>query len=63
MQPAGARALELLVDAPLNNGDVDTRQPQLTSQHQSGRTTADNDDRMFKILHFLLLKSTKAVTF
>jgi hypothetical protein len=46
MQPTGARAGELLVLAPLDDGDVDPRQRELACQHQPGRPSADDHHRM-----------------
>ena len=47
VQPAGARAGELLAGAPLDDGDVDPRQRQLGRQHQPRRTAAGDHHRMF----------------
>jgi hypothetical protein len=44
MQPACARAGDVLADAPLDNGDVDARQRQLGSQHQPCRACARDQD-------------------
>ena len=41
-QAAGPRAGQLLVGAPLDDRDVDPRQPQLPGQHQPGRATPDD---------------------
>ena len=46
VQAAGARAGELLVGAPLDDGDVDPRQRQLARQHHPGRAASGDHDRM-----------------
>jgi hypothetical protein len=46
VQTACARAGEVLAGAPLDNGDVDARQRQLTRQHQPRRTSSDDHHRM-----------------
>ena len=46
MQTARARADELLAGAPLDDGDVDSRQRQLARQHQPRRTASGNHHRM-----------------
>ena len=47
VQTACARAGEVLVGAPLDNGDVDARQRQLARQHQPRRTASGDHHRMF----------------
>ncbi len=47
MQAAGARADHLLVDAPFDDRDVDSRQRQLAGQHQSRRAGAADHHRVF----------------
>src|SRR5882724_4488939 len=51
VQTACARANEVLTGAPLDNGNVDARQRQLACQHQSCRTSSDDDDRMLGHRH------------
>jgi hypothetical protein len=46
VQTAGARTGEVLVNAPLDNGNVDPRQRQLAREHQSRRTSSDDRHRM-----------------
>ena len=46
VQTAGARACEVLVGAPLDNGDVDLCQGQLARQHQACRTAAGDHHGM-----------------
>jgi hypothetical protein len=54
VQPACARAGELLALTPLEDGDIDPRQRELTCQHQPRRPSADDDDRM-EFLHASLI--------
>jgi hypothetical protein len=49
VQAAGPRAGELLAGAPLDDGDVDTGQGQLTRQHQSRRAAADDHHRVLVV--------------
>ena len=49
METPGTRADEVLVGAPLDNGDVDSRYRQFTCQHQPGRASAGDDHRMFQL--------------
>src|SRR6266511_101389 len=51
MQTARARASEVLVGAPLDNGNVDARQRQLGRQHQPCRTPAGDHHRMLSHSH------------
>ena len=46
VQTAGARAVELLVGAALDDGNVDPRQRQLGRQHHPRRTASGDHDRM-----------------
>ena len=46
VEPPCARADEVLVCAPLDNGDVDARQRQLARQHQPCRASSGNYHRM-----------------
>ena len=46
VQTAGARSIELLGGAPLDNGHVDARQGQLARQHQPRRAASGYDHRM-----------------
>ncbi len=48
MQAARARAGEVLVGAPLDDGDVDTRQRQLARQHQPRRASSCDHHRMVR---------------
>ena len=47
VQTAGARAVEVLAGAPLDDGHVDPRQRQLARQHQPRRAAAGDHHRMF----------------
>ena len=49
-----ARAGEFLAGAPFDNDNVDTRQRQLACQHQSCRTSADDNHRMLGCTHLSL---------
>ena len=51
MKTACARADEVLAGAPLDNGNVDPRQRQLTRQHQPRRATSDDHHRMLGHRH------------
>jgi hypothetical protein len=51
MQTARARASEVLVGAPLDDGDVDARQRQLARQHQPRRTPAGDHHRVLGHRH------------
>jgi hypothetical protein len=44
VQATRARTREVLAGAPLDNGNVNARQRQLTRQHQPGRAGAGNQD-------------------
>ncbi len=46
-----AHASEVLVGAPLADGDVDARQRQLARQHQPGRTSSGDQHRMLGHSH------------
>lgn len=46
MQTAGARTDQILVCAPLDDGNVDSCQSQLACQHQPGRSSPGNDYRV-----------------
>src|ERR1700734_1980326 len=46
VQTAGAQAGEVLAGAPLDDGNVDARQCQLSRQHQPCRTSSDNRHRV-----------------
>ena len=46
LQTARARARQVLVGAPLDDGDVDARQRQLARQHQPGRTASGDHHRV-----------------
>ena len=46
VQAAGAGLGDRLVGAPLDDGDIDSRQRELGRQHQAGRAGAGDDDRM-----------------
>ena len=46
MQTTCARANQVLAGAPLDNGDVDSRQCQFACQHQPRRASPDNHHRM-----------------
>ena len=46
VQTACARAGEVLIGAPLDDGDVDARERQLARQHQPGRTSSSDHHRM-----------------
>ena len=48
MQTACARAGEVLVGAPLDDGDVDARQRELARQHQPRRTSSGDHHRMLR---------------
>ena len=52
VQTACARAGEVLAGAPLDDGDVDTRQRQLARQHQPGRTSSGDHHRMVGLRRF-----------
>jgi hypothetical protein len=52
MQTACARANEVLAGAPLDNGNVDSRQRQLAGQHQPCRTSSDDHHRASKDFRF-----------
>ncbi len=47
MKTECTRADQVLVGTPLDNGDVDPRQRQLTSQHQPSRASSNDHHRMF----------------
>jgi hypothetical protein len=51
MQAARARAGEILVGTPLDDGDVDTGQGQLAGQHQPRRTSAGDHHCMLGHRH------------
>ena len=51
VQTACARAGEVLVGAPLDNGDVDPRQRQLGRQHQPRRTSSGDHHRVLGHRH------------
>ena len=51
VQTACARAGEVLVGAPLDDGDVDARQRQLARQHQPRRTASGDHHRMLGHRH------------
>ncbi len=46
VQTAAARSDKVLAGAPLDDGNVDTRQRQLGRQHQTRRTSSSNHYRM-----------------
>jgi hypothetical protein len=46
LQTACARSQELVVDAPLDHRDVDTRQRQLARKHESRRTSSRDHNRV-----------------
>ncbi|GMO16836.1 hypothetical protein TM233_21730 [Bradyrhizobium sp. TM233] len=46
MQPAGARADEILARAPLEDGDIDLCKRELRGQHQAGRAAAGDHHSM-----------------
>ena len=54
VQPAGARADELLTGPPLEDDDVDPRLRQLSLQHESCRPAADDHHRV--LVHLLPLR-------
>ena len=45
VEPAGPRAVQLLLGPPLEDGDVDPGQRQLGRQHHPRRAAADDRDR------------------
>jgi hypothetical protein len=47
VQTACTQAGEVLAGAPLDNGNVDTRQRELARQHHPRRTAPGNHHRMF----------------
>src|SRR5262245_49840952 len=51
LQPTCTRAGEVLVGAPLDNGNVDASQGQFARQHQPGRTCSNDHYRMFDHRH------------
>jgi hypothetical protein len=51
VQTACARAGEFLIDAPLDDDNVDARQRQLARQHQPCRTSAGDHHRMLGHRH------------
>ena len=59
VQAARARAGELLVRAPLDNGNIDPGQRQLARQHQAGRTSSGDHHRMFTHRYFLHVVTPK----
>jgi hypothetical protein len=46
VKTAGPRPIDLLIDATLDQHDVDVGQRQLARQHQSGRTATYDHHRM-----------------
>jgi hypothetical protein len=51
VEPACAQAGEILAFAPLDNGDVDSRQRQFACQHQPGWTSTSYNHRMLGHRH------------
>jgi hypothetical protein len=49
VQTTGARAVELLTGAPLDDRDIHLCQRQLRRQHHAGRTSAGDQDRMHSL--------------
>ena len=54
LQTAGARAGQVLVGAPLDDRNVDARQPELTGQHQPRRAGAGDHHRVLGHRHTMV---------